>query len=305
MYKKFLLYSDSSKKYLKFLDIFNVLYTFNVVKSVSKFGRIFFNIQEIINLKIFTNPFLISSLIVTNLENKKSKVSFRKLFKLVEGRFSNLKKFKPLSFKIRCTGRNTKVKSLRTRFFSTRSGAPPFSCLSRSIKYVSSVANTRFGITNVEVWVYKLIKKKMFTLLSPRKIKFKKVQKVNFRGLNFLNNSFNCSIFSIKSLNYGTITAKQIENIRLYFVRKLKKNGIFYNKIFPNFGKTQKPLETRMGKGCGSIDHWIAYVKPGSLIFEVGGNINTLQISKIFTYIKNKLPIRLKINKKKLLEINI
>ncbi len=108
-------------------------------------------------------------------------------------------------------------------------------------------------------------------MLQPKKTKYRKVQKGRMKGNSGRGHQLSNGMFGIKSLDSKFITARQIEAARIAATRYMKREGQLWIKIFPDKPITKKPLEVRMGKGKGSVEYWAAVVRPGRLIFEVGG----------------------------------
>lgn len=108
--------------------------------------------------------------------------------------------------------------------------------------------------------------------LQPKSTKFKKTRKRRQNTkFEFKSNNLEFGNIGIKSTTSGTITAKQIEAARQTIVRKIKRKGKIWIRIFPNMPVTSKPTESRMGKGKGAVSHWCAYVKGGTTLFEICG----------------------------------
>jgi len=101
----------------------------------------------------------------------------------------------------------------------------------------------------------------------------------------------------LQTLEPAWITSRQIEAVRRTIVRQLKRRGKVYIRIFPDKAVTQKPAETRMGKGKGSVDHWVAVVKPGRIMFEVGGVDDEVAVEAL-RRASYKLPVKSKIVKR-------
>ena len=108
-------------------------------------------------------------------------------------------------------------------------------------------------------------------MLQPKKTKFRKQQKGRMKGLSQRGHVLSNGTFGIKSLDSNFITARQIEAARIAATRYMKREGQLWIKIFPDKPITKKPLEVRMGKGKGGVEYWAAVVKPGRILFEVGG----------------------------------
>jgi len=103
----------------------------------------------------------------------------------------------------------------------------------------------------------------------PKKTKHRKMQKGSIAGLSKGATFLDFGDYGIQVLERGKITAQQIEACRIAITRHFQRRGKVYIRIFPDKPITRKPAETRMGKGKGNLDHWVALVKPGRIIFEV------------------------------------
>jgi large subunit ribosomal protein L16 len=108
-------------------------------------------------------------------------------------------------------------------------------------------------------------------MLQPKRTKFRKAQKGRMKGISQRGHQLSNGMFGIKSLDSCFITSRQIEAARIAATRYMKRQGQLWIKIFPDKPITKKPLEVRMGKGKGSPEYWVAVVKPGRVMFEVGG----------------------------------
>tara|TARA_B100001287_G_scaffold198783_1_gene168286 strand:- start:1362 stop:1781 length:420 start_codon:yes stop_codon:yes gene_type:complete len=108
-------------------------------------------------------------------------------------------------------------------------------------------------------------------MLQPKKTKFRKVQKGRMKGNSGRGHILSSGMFGIKSLDSNFLTSRQIEAARIAATRYMKREGQLWIKIFPDKPITKKPLEVRMGKGKGAVEYWAAVVKPGRILFEVGG----------------------------------
>ena len=106
--------------------------------------------------------------------------------------------------------------------------------------------------------------------LMPKKSKFRKSRKGPLTGLSKAGNYIDFGEFGIQALERGYVTAQQIEACRVAVTRFFSRHGKVWIRIFPHKPVTKKPAETRMGKGKGSVDHYVAAVKPGRVLFEVG-----------------------------------
>ena len=108
-------------------------------------------------------------------------------------------------------------------------------------------------------------------MLSPKRVKFRRPQKGKNRGMANSGNYVAYGTFGMKALESGWISSKQIEAGRVAISRKVRKYGRMWIRIFPHKAITKKPAETRMGKGKGAPEYWVAVVKPGLILFEVDG----------------------------------
>ena len=108
-------------------------------------------------------------------------------------------------------------------------------------------------------------------MLQPKRTKFRKMQKGRVRGLAQRGSTVAYGSFAIKTLEVGFITSRQIEAARIAINRYMKREGKVWIRIFPDKPITSKPAEVRMGKGKGALDHWVALVKPGRVMFELDG----------------------------------
>jgi len=130
-------------------------------------------------------------------------------------------------------------------------------------------------------------------MLQPKRTKFRKVQKGRMKGNSERGNQLSNGMFGIKSLDSVFITSRQIEAARVAATRYMKREGQLWIKIFPDKPITKKPLEVRMGKGKGAVEYYVAVVKPGRLIFEVGGV--PLDVAKeALRLAAQKLPVKTK-----------
>ena len=109
------------------------------------------------------------------------------------------------------------------------------------------------------------------SMLSPKRTKFRKMQKGRTRGTAKGGNEVSFGDFGLQVLSPGWLTARQIEAARVAISRSVKKFGKIYVRVFPDHPFTKKPAETRMGTGKGGVEGWVAVVRPGRVIFEVEG----------------------------------
>ncbi|MBI5190779.1 MAG: 50S ribosomal protein L16 [Nitrospirae bacterium] len=108
-------------------------------------------------------------------------------------------------------------------------------------------------------------------MLAPKKVKFRKKHKGAMTGTALRGAEVSFGEFGLKVLEPGWITSQQIEAARIAMTRHVKRGGKIWIRIFPDKPITKKPAETRMGKGKGAPDHWVAVVKPGRVLYEMSG----------------------------------
>jgi len=113
-------------------------------------------------------------------------------------------------------------------------------------------------------------------MLRPKQTKFNKYRKIRIKRIEQRQITLKFGSFGLKALEGGQISSRQIEAVRRVITRKLKKTGQLWIRIFPNIPVSKKPIEVRMGKGKGAVDHWVAVVKPGTIIYEIGEAKETL-----------------------------
>lgn len=127
-------------------------------------------------------------------------------------------------------------------------------------------------------------------MLQPKRTKFRKQQKGRNRGLATRGNRVSFGDFGLKSTGRGRITARQIEAARRAMTRCIKRGGKIWIRIFPDKPITKKPLEVRQGKGKGSVEYWVAEVKPGTVMFEMEG-VDRELAEQAFLLASRKLPL--------------
>jgi large subunit ribosomal protein L16 len=108
-------------------------------------------------------------------------------------------------------------------------------------------------------------------MLQPKRTKYRKQQKGRNRGVAHRGSTISFGSFALKSMELGRITSRQIESARVAMTRHMKREGVVWIRIFPDKPITQKPQEVRMGKGKGALDHYVALVQPGRIMFELDG----------------------------------
>ena len=130
--------------------------------------------------------------------------------------------------------------------------------------------------------------------LMPKRVKYRKLQKGNRRGVATSGAELGFGEFGLKSLENGWLKDTQIEAARVILARQLHKGGKLWIRIFPDKSITKKPAEVRMGKGKGNVEYYVAVVKPGRMMIEVGG-MSTEEALKALKMAQYKFSIRTKI----------
>jgi large subunit ribosomal protein L16 len=128
-------------------------------------------------------------------------------------------------------------------------------------------------------------------MLMPKRVKYRKQFRGRMKGKAKGGTELLSGEYGLQALEPGWITSRQIEAMRQTIVRNMRRRGKYWIRIFPDKPVTVKPAETRMGKGKGSVDHWVAVVKPGRILFEIAGVPEDVarDALRLATY---KLPIR-------------
>ncbi len=135
-------------------------------------------------------------------------------------------------------------------------------------------------------------------MLAPQKVKYRKIQKGRMKGMANRGSHVSFGTYGLKALEAGWITSRQIESGRIVLSRSIKKVGKLWIRIFPHKSITKKPAETRMGKGKGSPEYWVAVIKPGRILFEIDG-LSFEEAKEAFRKCSNKLPIKAKMVKRR------
>ncbi|MBN1827424.1 MAG: 50S ribosomal protein L16 [Candidatus Eisenbacteria bacterium] len=128
-------------------------------------------------------------------------------------------------------------------------------------------------------------------MLMPKKVKHRKQQRGRMRGKAYRGSDVSFGDYGLQATEPGWITNRQIEAARVALTRRVKRGGKIWIRVFPDKPITQKPAETRMGKGKGSPEGWVAVVKPGKIMFELEG-VNTELAREAMRLAAAKLPIR-------------
>ena len=131
-------------------------------------------------------------------------------------------------------------------------------------------------------------------MLIPKRTKYRKQMKGRNRGNSLRGNYIAFGDIAIKSVESGRIDSRQIESARVAMTRHIKRTGKVWIRVFPDKPLTAKPLATRMGKGKGSVEKWVMNIKPGRIVYEIGGVDNGLA-SEALKLAQSKLPFKTKI----------
>ena len=130
-------------------------------------------------------------------------------------------------------------------------------------------------------------------MLMPKKVKFRKQQKGRMRGKAWRGSTLAFGDFGLKVLECGYVTDRQIEAARVAMTRFIKRGGKVWIRLFPDKPITKKPAETRMGKGKGAPEEWVAVVRPGKILFEMEG-VTTEIAEAAFRLAAHKIPMKTK-----------
>lgn len=128
-------------------------------------------------------------------------------------------------------------------------------------------------------------------MLQPKRTKFRKQHKGRNTGVAVRGSSVSFGEYGLKSVSRGRLTARQIESARRTITRHVKRGGKIWIRIFPDKPITKKPLEVRMGKGKGSVEYWVAQIRPGMMLYEIQGVTEELA-REAFTLAAAKLPLK-------------
>jgi len=129
--------------------------------------------------------------------------------------------------------------------------------------------------------------------LAPKRTKFRKMQKGRMNGLAYRGSNLAFGEFGLQTADPAWLDARQIEAARVAITRHIKRGGKLWIRVFPDKPVTKKPAETRMGKGKGNPEFWVAVVKPGRVLFELEG-VDVVTAKAAFRLASSKLPIRTK-----------
>jgi large subunit ribosomal protein L16 len=132
-------------------------------------------------------------------------------------------------------------------------------------------------------------------MLMPKRVKWRKQMRGRMKGKAHRGAEVSFGDFGLQALEPGWVSARQIEAARRAIVRAMKRRGKFWIRIFPDKPVTKKAAETRMGKGKGNVEYWVAVVKPGRIMFEVGGGLPEEVSKEALRLAQYKLAIKTKI----------
>ena len=127
-------------------------------------------------------------------------------------------------------------------------------------------------------------------MLMPKKVKYRKQQKGKRRGKAWRGSSLSFGEYGLKVMECGYITDRQIEASRIAMTRFIKRGGKIWLRLFPDKPITKKPAEVRMGSGKGALDHWVAVVRPGKILFEMEG-VSVADAQEAMRLASHKLPL--------------
>ena len=128
-------------------------------------------------------------------------------------------------------------------------------------------------------------------MLAPKKVKHRKMFKGRMKGTAYRGSTLDFGSFGLKAAECGKISSRQIEAARIALTRHVKRGGKLWIRMFPDKPITKKPAETRMGKGKGSPEYWVAVVKPGRILYEIEG-VNEETAREALRLAAHKLPIK-------------
>ena len=128
-------------------------------------------------------------------------------------------------------------------------------------------------------------------MLQPKRTKFRKQHKSRNTGVAVRGSSVSFGEYGLKATSRGRLTARQIESARRAITRHVKRGGKIWIRIFPDKPITKKPLEVRMGKGKGSVEYWVAQIRPGTMLYEIQGVSEELA-REAFALAAAKLPLK-------------
>jgi large subunit ribosomal protein L16 len=138
-------------------------------------------------------------------------------------------------------------------------------------------------------------------MLMPKKVKFRKVQRGRMTGKAWRGSSISFGEYALKAMECGWITSRQIEAARIAMTRFIKRGGKVWIRLFPDKPITKKPAETRMGKGKGAPEEWVAVIRPGKILFEMEGVAPEIA-QEAMRLAAHKIPMKTKFIKREVAE---
>ncbi len=138
-------------------------------------------------------------------------------------------------------------------------------------------------------------------MLAPKRVKWRKQQKGNMKGRATRGQTLLNGEYGLQAVECGYITSRQIEAARIAMTRYTKRGGQVWIRIFPDKPRTKKPAEVRMGSGKGNVEDWVCVIKPGRVLYEIGG-VSKEDASEAMRLANNKLPIKSKVISKAVIE---
>ena len=259
-----------------------------------------------INIFEIKRPELDANLVAASIARQiESRISYRRAIKMA---IAAAMRMNAEGIKVMISGRLNGAEMARSE--SYKEGRIPLSTFRADIDYALDEAHTTYGRLGVKVWIMKgevYGKRELSPLVGMSKkqtgggaksapaagAKKARIQKGRMKGVSQRGHELSNGMFGIKSLDSSFITARQIESARVAATRYMKREGQLWIKIFPDKPITKKPLEVRMGKGKGAVEYWAAVVKPGRIMFEVGGV--PLDVAKeALRLAAQKLPVKTK-----------
>src|SRR6201746_2601792 len=138
-------------------------------------------------------------------------------------------------------------------------------------------------------------------MLMPKKVKYRKVQRGRMKGKAWRGSSIAFGEYAVKAMSCGWITSRQIEAARIAMTRFIKRGGKVWIRLFPDKPITKKPAETRMGKGKGAPEEWVAVIRPGKILFEMEGVAPDIA-EEAMRLASHKIPMKTKFVKREVSE---
>ena len=190
-----------------------------------------------------------------------------------------------LGIRIQSSGRLGGAEIARREWY--REGRVPLHTLRADISYGFAQAYTTYGVIGVKTWIFRgevltkheeeqraatgVARRQRDEMLAPKKVKYRKLQKGRRRGLAYRGSTLAFGDYGLQATDRGWLTAREIEAARVALTRHIKRGGRVWVRVFPDKPLTKKPAETRMGKGKGRPEVWVAVIKPGRMLFEMEG----------------------------------